>query len=53
MESMGSGIKRMQNYSLDYNDQPGLSANDVQKKMLEEAKSRLQSGKVNVLRIVL
>jgi 4-amino-4-deoxy-L-arabinose transferase-like glycosyltransferase len=30
-----------------YNDQPGWSANDVQKKMLEEAKKRILSGHID------
>ena len=51
MESMGKWNQKDAELLSYYNDQPGLWANDVQKKMLEEAKSRLQSGKVNVLEL--
>ena len=35
-----------------YNEQKGLSANNVQQKMFEEAKKRLQSGEVNFLELI-
>ena len=49
MESIGRWNQEDSDLLDYYNDQEGLSANDVQKKMFEEAKKRLQSGEVNFL----
>ena len=51
MESLGKWNQEDSNLLYYYNDQKGLSANDVQKKMFEEAKKRLQSGEVNFLEL--
>jgi 4-amino-4-deoxy-L-arabinose transferase-like glycosyltransferase len=52
MESTGRWNQEDSNLLYYYNDQKGLSANDVQEKMFEEAKNRLQSGEVNFLELV-
>ena len=51
MASIGRWNPEDSNLLYYYNDQEGLSANDVQQKMFEEAKNRLQSGEVNFLEL--
>ena len=51
MESLGRWNQGDSDLLYSYNDQQGLSADDVQKKMFEEATNRIQSGEVDFLKL--